>query len=361
MNQVMDTSVDYRDIKYRQAGFDKYYEFHCVTNDCAPDIAVETWLSDDLDFSFEKRCTLSLYHGSSRGGPFETIIADKFPLFTDDASGPIEFFLENKKRLIFSPDCKYRKLVYDKFLYSVAQSVKPYGTLGNFISSCLQSDDKIKNYNMLKEKCQSEWFHWGRMGHWGLSESLARFIDAPIQAPTMEFAEGASHRSGWAFCVGRDDLIGNSISKADCQMLEEKAAEYISDKKFPRASFFTLETACCNFKRQYKGSRYGGCYIDEQHNDIMLMEKYWPDYGWLGDKYFEGREKLMPHSLLFEKSGSNFEEAYCRDWVHVLKDYGRIPRVEAYFNNEKQVWGHLKDMPFVQQSLVSENSLERFF
>ena len=56
------SDIDYRDIEYRKVGFDKFYEFHCLTNDCSPDIAVEKWIADDMGFDFEKRCVLGLFH-----------------------------------------------------------------------------------------------------------------------------------------------------------------------------------------------------------------------------------------------------------------------------------------------------------
>ena len=196
------------------------------------------------------------------------------------------------------------------------------------------------------------------MGHWCFSEAIARFIDAPILPPTMEFADGKSHRSGWAFCIGRDDLTGDTISNEDCEYLERTAAEYIADKKFIRAGFFTLETACCNYKRQHKGSRYGGCYIDEQYAETMQMKRDWPEYDWLWNKYLEGRQHVVPQELLYENYKAETDHAYCKYWVNCLKDFGRIPRVEAWYNKQPQRWTSIKNMPFYNQE--AENSLTRF-
>jgi len=355
----MDYKIDYRDMQNRQLGFDKFYKFHCVTNDCSPDIAVERWIADDMNFDFEKRCVMGLFHGATYAGPCESMFADKFPVMTSDVQPLVNFFFENKQKLLFSPDCKYRKMVFDKFLYSVGESIKPYGTLGNFIKSCFTSDNKYTNYENLKDKCMEQWFHWGRMGHWCFSEAIERFIDAPIEPPNMEFADGKSHRSGWAFCIGRDDLTGDTISAADCAYLEETAATYIKTINFPRAGFFTLETACCNYKRQHKGSRYGGCYIDEQYTETMQMKKDWPEYDWLWDKYLEGRQNVIPSSLLYENNPHESEDAYCKDWVHCLKDFGRIPRIEAWYNEEPQRWTSIKNMPFF--NVEAENSISKFF
>tara|TARA_R100000306_G_C4364079_1_gene136736 strand:+ start:263 stop:1285 length:1023 start_codon:yes stop_codon:yes gene_type:complete len=337
----MNAFIDYRKKENRRLGFDEFYKFHCLTNDFSPDISVETWIANDLGFDFEKRCVMALFHGATYAGPCESMFADRFPVITSDIQPVIEFFLQHKKRLLFSPDCKYRKIVFDRFLASVAKSIKPYGTLGKFIQSCFTSQYEKVNYLKLKSKCQSEWFHWGRMGHWCFSEALSYFVEAPIEPPDMEFNEGKSHRSGWAFSIGRDDLAGDSVSVGDTLFLEQTAKEYIQTLSFKtNVGFFSLETACCNYKRQHMGSRYGGCYIDEQYDETMKMMGDWSEYGWLWDKYLEGRQVVFPSSLLFENSDFvGTKKPYDPSWNKSLKNYGRIPRVEAWSNKRPQRWG----------------------
>lgn len=341
IDESMDDTIDYRLPENRFEGFDKFYKYMLATGDWSPDINVERWMANDMDFDFEKRCVMAFFHGATYAGPCESMFADKFPVFSSDITEDIvDFYVENKKRLLFSPDCKYRKLVFEKFLRSVGEAIKPYGTLGNYIKESFKSEDKFENYNSLQTRCMTDWYHWGRMGHWCFAEALWNFVDAPIEPPTMEFATGKSHRSGWAFCIGRDDLTGDRISKDDVAMLEQTAAEYIKTIEHPDANFLTLETCCCNYKRQHKGSRYGGCYIDEQHWEMEEMKKTWPEYTWLWDKYLEGRQKALPHEVLGEmhtdfKPG---ETAYVPSWNKALKDYGRIPRVESFFNKKKQIW-----------------------
>jgi hypothetical protein len=361
---------DYRLPENRQEGFDKFYQFHVMTNDCSPDIAVETWMADDLKFDYEKRCVMALFHGATYAGPCESMFADKFPIVTSEIIPEmIRFFQDNKKRLLFSPDCKYRKMVFEKFLESIGESIKPYGTLGKAIKAQFGKVHKEINYARLQKWCMANWYHWGRMGHWCFSEALHRFIKAPILPPSMEFGpDGKSHTSGWAFCIGRDDLVEKmdqkrALTSIEVDLLEHTALKYMQDfaaqipKEYSeRATFFTLETACCNYKRQHKGSRYGGCYIDEQYAETIQMMTDWPEYDWLWQKYLEGRRAVIPHELLYELNDHESDHAYCKDWVNCLKDYGRIPRVEAYFNKEKQIWTSIQNLPF-----YGDNSLLSMF
>lgn len=285
----------------------------------------------------------------------------------------IVFFAQNKKRLLFSADCKYRKMVFPQFLDSVGEAIKPYGTLGKFIESCFERavssdwNEVLKtyhvNYKLLQSKCMDNFYHWGRMGHWCFSEALERFTDAPIIPPTMEFGPGGkSHTSGWAFCIGRDDLVAKmdsdeELTSHEIALLERTAADYLKSyveahfapgKRHAghRATFFTLETACCNYKRQHKGSRYGGCYIDEQHTEITQMRQDWPEFTWLWDKYMEGRQAVIPHSMLFENNKDVADVAYQKSWLRALKEFGRIPRAEAWHNGQPQLWRDISLMPW---------------
>ena len=174
----------------------------------------------------------------------------------------------------------------------------------------------------------------------------------------MEFGrDGKSHTAGWAFCVGRDDLTDRKLTKSEVSMLEKSAAEYIerfrsTHPDLDRANFFTLETACCNYKRGHKGTRYQLCYIDEQHTETMQMMEDWPEYKWLWQKYLEARQAVFPHSMLYENHRydpvNDSPNAYLRTWTKALRDYGRIPRVEAYFNNQPQLWSE----PFINISAL---------
>lgn len=204
---MADRLPDYRKPKYRWDGFQKYYEFFYTTNDCEPSIAVDAWLADELDFDFEQRCVLALFHGAVYLGATEIIFAANFPKYSTTAEPIISFYEKNKARLPFSLDCKYRRLVFEQFLSSISKSLDRYGSLGQLVASCFDSDNKQVNYLKLQQLCFDKWYNWGRMGHWCFSEALYSIIKAPIEPPTMEFYKGTSHRKGWAFCLNRDDMI----------------------------------------------------------------------------------------------------------------------------------------------------------
>ncbi len=348
----MRTDLDYRDPKHRWEGFDMFYRYMLETHEWSPDIVLERWLLDDMNADFEMRCTMAFFHGATHAGPVESAFAVTFPTVTADIIPEMtEWYQKYKKKLIFSPDCKYRKIVFEKFLKSVGDSLTT--TLGDYIKKSFTVGTDIENYNDLKSRCMNDWFHWGRMGHWSFVEAMVGMTDAPLEAPDMEFATGKSHRSGWAFAIGRDDLVDtDDISKDDMEMLERTAKEYVESVDHPNANFLNFETCCCNYKRQHKGTRYAGCYTDEQELETEEARHLMPEFEWLWDKYMKARPEVLPHSVLAEMNPEQWEtpSAYVASMNKALSNYGRIPRAEAWHNKTPQFWTEVENQPFARTS-----------
>ncbi len=352
----MNTIKKYNSIENRLEGFDKFYQFHLETLDCCPEIVTATYLANHQeDWDFEKRCSYAFWHGTTYCGPTEIILTNEFPVIgrsKKDIERIKEFFLENKKKLIFASDCKYRKLDFLPFMDSVGKyllETSKFEILGEMVKSKLSGKD-TENYLNLQKEVFDNWYSCGRMFYWCFAEALKMITSKEILPPTMEFGPGGnSHTSGWAFVMGRDDLVkkiddGKSLTKEEISNLETSARDYLYSFKEKHynaqlADFFTLETACCNYKRQHKGTRYGGNYIDEQWDEIQEMKSHWdgPKYNKIWENYINSRQRVFPSSMLFEnfnKSG----KAYQTSWHDTLKDYGRMPRVEAWFNSQPQLW-----------------------
>ncbi len=363
----MRNDIDYRLPANRKLGFTKFYQFMVETEDCSPDIAVETWLADHLKMTFEQRCVMAFFHGAAYEGSTEVIMAVKFPIMTAETIPEMIAFHDANftdgqgldpakqiKRLTRSPDAmhRWREPDFAKFMMSVAESIKPYKTLGGYIKSCFIDETPEANYAMLQLACTRDWKFWGRMGHWCFSEALHRFIKAPINPPTMEFADGKGIRQGFAFCLDRDDLVEHATAD-DIKWMEGKATAFLHQFECllghtKNVNRFTLETCCCNYKRQHKGSRYGGCYVDEQYDALVQMKRDWPEYTWLADAYIQGRKAVLPNSLLYELNDHDTDHAHVKTWNRALVDYGRMPRVEAYFNETPQQWTDLEHMDFAK-------------
>lgn len=356
----MQDLIDYRKLENRQTGFNLFYNFHLETNDWSPDISCSKWILDNKlqprdHSSYDRRTTMAFFYGALYASPYEYLFAHLFPILTyDNIPDLVKFYQDNKKRFLFASDAKYRKMVFEKFMESVRESIKDYESLGEFVRMHTYPYSNSETaYLKLQEACFDKWFHWGRMGHWCFSEAFNHYNEI-LSPPTMEFATGKSHRSGWAFCVGRDDLVAEKVSKADIEYLETSATEYLKTVNHPMANRYTLETACCNYKRQHKGSRYGGCYIDEQYDDLIIFKKNWPEYSFITDLYMEARQHIIPKQMRYEDNVHHTEHSYMKDWRRCLKDHGRILRAEAWHKKETQKWDTLDN------TLSETKSLDNF-
>lgn len=85
--------------------------------------------------------------------------------------------------------------------------------------------------------------------------------------------------------------------------------------------------------------------------DYRLLEHRQAGFDWFY-RAMEARQAVFPHSLLYENNRedavNDLPTAYLLTWTKALSDYGRIPRVEAYFNNQPQRWSE----PFINRAVL---------
>lgn len=320
------------------AGFSHFYRFHVETGDYAPYPVAAAWMADRHSYPMETQFAISFYLGCIGPVPTWILMAQEFPEVTPKSCRQMAtFFKENKPRLVFTADAKYRKMVFEQFIESVARSLRFYGSLSAYVGSAMEGSNQERNYRNLQALCYRDWFHWGHYGHWCFTEALKGILQVPIQPPTLELRLNKSNRKGWALALGRDDLAEDRVTARDIAWLERQAEDYIGQLGQTKASYFALETACCNYKRQWKASHYGGCYIDEMYDEIRQVERGWPERQDLWDQLWAVRQIVFPASLVYENYHPD-AKAYQTVLHRSFIDHGRIPRVEAWMDGKPQVW-----------------------
>ena len=357
----MQTDIDYRGLEYRWAGFDWYYRFTTCNYDSTADLVCEKWVADRNHFSIPERTALAFWFGAV-GSPSSMIFTKKFGNFNkNSAKAILEFFEKNKSRISFASDARYRKINFQPFIKSVCDSLSHTDTIYEYVldkftqRTSAVGNQHQANYNTLSECCRNDWQQWGRMGHWCFAEALKHFTQFPIKPPTMEFGPtGKSHTSGWLLAIEKHRLKRDQILELDKPDLEIQAHSYIVRvrENFPsfykEADYFTLETACCNYKRQHRGTRYAGCYIDELYDDLQVLKKDWPEYSELYEQYMKARWNVLPKPLLYEanKDFNPSKPAYQISWHKAFMEFGRMPRVEAWANGKPQRWCDISDLGY---------------
>jgi len=353
------TDIDYRKLEHRWEGFDWYYKFTTQNADSTADLVCENHVANELDFTDQSKVALAFWFGAM-GSPSSSIFAHKFGNFNSDSFPSImNFFEENKGRISFASDAKYRKIHFKQFIESVCNSLGNKSIYDFTIEQLWKvvgkpSDMAYDHYKSLHINCLENWWQWGRMGQWCFSEALNTYTLFKILPDKMEFGpEGKSHTAGWVLANEKrwlDSRHTEINEKAICEF-EDWADSYINRTHFTHTldvNYYTLETACCNYKRQHKGSRYAGCYIDELYDDLQTLKEDWPEYDFLYSKFMEARKRTLPSGLLYENS-KDFDSrkpAYQKSWHNAFKDYGRIPRVEAWANNQTQRWCDITELGY---------------
>jgi len=361
----MRTDLDYRLLGNRWNGFLQYYQFTTEAEDSTADLVCENYVAKQLGLDQETRLTLAFWFGAV-GSPTSMILTEEFgPIIPSTIPKIVEYFKINKQRLSFASDAKYRKIHFESFIYSIQEIIKRYGSLALYIHYMINGQNEpIQVYNNLSNACRRDWYQWGRMGHWCFAEALSHFTDFSISPPTMEFGPGGeSHTAGWILAQQKDWIefgFGNGLDDNGITHMETGAKFFIDWAKNQNwgnkdnINYFTLETACCNYKRQHKGSRYAGCYIDELYDDLQIMYQDWPEKRKLFDLYMKGRLEKLPVNLLYEMNNdyNPLKPAYQKTWHKAFMKHGRMPRVETWFNNcNRQRWCDINELGY-------ESSLE---
>jgi len=363
----MNKSIDYRQPDFRFSGFDKFYRAMLETNDVSPDMAVERWIADEKNFTFEQRCSQALFHGLTYDGPSEMVLSHEFPTINVKSIRKLnEFYLSNKTETnnrfrTLPPDSNKRWYIHKARLASfeaLEKLVAPHKTFGKFIEAQIsEKNTPVENYqSLLKAVSPTDdidiWQVSRRMGTWCFLEALSRFTDIPIEPPNMWFgSEGKNHTAGWAWATNRDDIVDRLINEekipyADIESMELAAKTYldrlkISHPELKNIGTFTLETCCCNyFKAAVKGTHFNLCYIQEQHDVTKIAESIWTDHQWLWDLYWKGRQATIPATMLYENY-QKVGDAYVKNWRKgplSFKETGRMIAVDHYENGQPLPW-----------------------
>ena len=355
------TNIDYKKRENRWLGFDNYYKFTTATEDSTADLVCERRVAQlHLRFTPEDMVALSFWFGAV-GSPASIIFAKNFGNFSGNSFNAImHFFEENKHRISFASDAKYRKIHFEQFIKSLCNSLGNKTIYGFVVDRLTQYTGTLDQqpyltYNALHDNCIDNWWQWGRMGQWCFAEALNSYTDIPILPRNMEFGEqGKSHTAGWLLANEKRWLDSNhtDLSQEAITDFENWAKDYLTSLKAQgytkNVNFYTLETACCNYKRQHKGSRYAGCYIDELYDDLQKFNKDWPEYIDVYYAFMEARQAVLPNDLLYENSDDFVpnKPAYQESWHEAFMEYGRMPRVEAWINKDKQRWCDLVELGY---------------
>jgi hypothetical protein len=88
--------------------------------------------------------------------------------------------------------------------------------------------------------------------------------------------------------------------------------------------------------------------MDELYDDLQTFKVNWPEYEWVYHHYMSARQNTLPNNFLYEKSPDwdPNKPAYQESWHEAFKEYGRMPRVEAFYNKQPQRWCDITELGY---------------
>ncbi len=324
----IDPAVDYRLVENRRYLAMAWQETLCYTEEHNQQLRLLLWAIDnDEDASSKDKMEQALWCAFLWGCCYNLIgpltIMDQFP-YPPSGAGELEIFAkwynDNFDRMRFDTDCRYRK---SKMIACVTSYVEWLGNMHQYdrLFPILTINDDKARFEALWETCNS-WKYFGRLSNWNTIEAVelatGHLFRIDIPSFMLEDVSGSeSNRNGAAFLAGRDDLVtkhgklkttGETISQADCQMLEEFAEGAFQEAKsnlghLSHINRLNAETSIfCWYKKFFrlKSTRYVGWDGERTYEELLYVESAWPEVCTNG--IWKAREVLLPDFLLCEKA-----------------------------------------------------------
>jgi hypothetical protein len=176
-----------------------------------------------------------------------------------------------------------------------------------FNKLCDKPHDPYSNFLNCYNAIIRDFHKFGRYSTWFYLQILKQCVGLNIEPETLLLSDpgSESHRNGFLYAMGREDLIDQPITKEQYQEFEEIAATVLNEtrRRFPdvahRIDYFAMETCLCSFKKLFRtrDGRYLGYYLDRQAEEIQKVEKD----GWIGINWkplWQCREEIVDKKWL---------------------------------------------------------------
>ena len=298
------SQVDYRLPENRRAYFTKLYTMN-LEHRVMPGLVYLYFpiLRKIYDWTDEQALWFATLNGFTQN-PITTLrLFEQLPAVPTTLVEVVKFdawFNANWDTLQFDSDRLKNKRNTAAGISSYAELVKEYGSQANLWSS-------TETYETLWNRAKRI-YSFGRLSCFSYLEyvKIMGFGADCDDLMFNEFDGSRSHRNGWLFLTGRDDLVFDKRQpngfdgkyedfSALCGTLTREAFIYMDNYQLlhehPDANYYTLESQCCQFKNGFFGRRYPGVY-----SDMALDRIKWYDERGLS-KYTEVFKEIRANNL----------------------------------------------------------------
>ena len=337
----LEVGMDFRKPEYRREVFKRLYQFNLKYNAHAGFVyGAFPYLNEKLKLDEEQKLWLGFINGCSQNIVTSWIIFQEFPdLKNLDTNKLEDWWNKNYIKFIVGKgwdlDRRYFKIGKTGLVNCVKsykEQVDKYGSQYKMFSAICSFNDKFKNFERLWAFIRDKLLSFGRLSTFSYSEFLRlQGVNVDCNELFLDDISGSrSHRNGLCKVLGRDDLdwwkTKVTYSKEIISWLN-KEAEILFKEMQDRLehkdlSFYTFETALCNYKSMHRPDRrYPNVYNDMFYNRVKYAQNMWKDkYDF--DLFWQMRKDLLPKELRLEDNS---------------KDFGLHPYKQNFYLNTGQV------------------------
>lgn len=221
-----------------------------------------------------------------------------------------EFWKNNKSKLIFQSDRRYIKNmnqfcdIVSEFMYKCKR--KPWKYLKKYIS-----DNSKETYTKMYKEVSS-WKYYGRFGTILFMYNINKLLKIPMESDFYDWKHGSTTTEAIFNAKYKDEKADGfkkdpKLSKQEIQKLDNTLKQIIdrlkskaSDKNW---TVLNVTSDMCSYRKLYKASRYLGYYVDRQQEEILTLQKNYPEYADMWKSMWESRKNNLPKEFLGELNG----------------------------------------------------------
>lgn len=246
------------------------------------------------------------------------------------------YWKANKSKLIFQTDRRYIKHM-NQFTEMVNEFLtRTNRHLYDYISQFVTDDPEQTYKNLYKEI--SGWKYYGRFGIILFIFNLCKvFPHIKVESLEYDWKTGSTTTSA-IFNARYEDERANvfdagkiSLSADDIKMLDA-TLKIVTDelqKSFPQKKWniIYVSSDLCSYRKLFKGVRYQGYYVDRQMEEILTLQKNYPEYKDLWQFIWDARSEYLDHHLLGELNG----------WSGIRKERCKLFLEKGYVGSDPKV------------------------
>ena len=230
---------------------------------------------------------------------------------------------EHKQDFIFQSDRRYIKNM-NQFNDIVREFIrrsqrKPWDYIQQFIK-----DTPEATYKSLYKEVSS-WRYYGRFGTILFLYNLNKILKVELDYPKYDWRQGATTTAAIFNARYKDeraDLFEKEakLSDKDVVKLDEYLDRVKTDLKnsYPEKNWTVMGVTSdlCSYRKLFKQTRYLGYYVDRQQEELLWLEKRWPNMSDTWERFWELRKKHIPEQYLGEiHDWSGTQKELCKSWV----------------------------------------------